>query len=311
MHETLEENPQGILLVRDELVGWFAGLEKRGRESERPFFLEARNGDGSYTVDRIGRGTLHVPNLCISVFGGIQPAKLERYLSDAVTGGFGDDGMAQRLQVLVWPDPPAEWENIDTPPDSISESKIVDLFERIARMSPENPMAHHFDGKAQQLFDEYRRELEHRLRREGMPAVLESHLAKFRSLMPSLAVIFHIAEDSAASEIPLMQAQRAAAFCAYLESHARRVYSCVVGHENRAAVALGEKVKVGQFGSEFSTRDVYLKKWTGLNNPERVRIALATLEEAGWVRRIERGASTQGGRPSERYAVNPEVFGGQ
>ena len=115
LHEILKENPQGVLLLRDELVGWLAALEKQGRESERPFFLEAWNGDGSYTVDRIGRGTLYVPHLCISVFGAVQPAKLERYLGDAVVGGFNDDGFAQRFQVLVWPDPPTDWENIDRP----------------------------------------------------------------------------------------------------------------------------------------------------------------------------------------------------
>jgi hypothetical protein len=54
-------------VVRD-LAGWFATLDTKGRERERPFFLEAWNGDGSYTVDRIGRGTLHVEHLCISIF---------------------------------------------------------------------------------------------------------------------------------------------------------------------------------------------------------------------------------------------------
>ncbi len=75
----LKENPNGVLLLRDELAGWGASLNRR--EGDREFYLESWNGNGSFTVDRIGRGTLHVPNLCLSIFGGIQPSKLDSLCS--------------------------------------------------------------------------------------------------------------------------------------------------------------------------------------------------------------------------------------
>src|SRR4030095_6451295 len=59
----LNENPAGLLLIRDELAGWLRTLEKPGREGDREFFLEAWNGVGDFYVDRIGRGTLHIPAL--------------------------------------------------------------------------------------------------------------------------------------------------------------------------------------------------------------------------------------------------------
>jgi hypothetical protein len=74
----LNENPNGLLLLRDELNGWLQTLNKAGREGDREFYLESWNGYGAYTVDRVGSGTLHVPALCLSVFGGIQPGKLCR-----------------------------------------------------------------------------------------------------------------------------------------------------------------------------------------------------------------------------------------
>jgi DNA primase len=86
MSELLNENPNGLLLFRDELVGLLTTWEKQGRESDRAFFLEAWNGDGSHTTDRIGRGTIFTENLCISVFGGIQPSKLIRYLIQSMNG---------------------------------------------------------------------------------------------------------------------------------------------------------------------------------------------------------------------------------
>lgn len=101
--ELLKQNPSGLLLFRDELTGWLTSLEKEGREQDRAFFLESWNGTGSFTWDRIGRGTIHVPSVCLSVLGGIQPAKISPYLR-SMSSGTGDDGLLQRFQLLVWPD---------------------------------------------------------------------------------------------------------------------------------------------------------------------------------------------------------------
>ncbi|MEM8997707.1 MAG: DUF3987 domain-containing protein, partial [Acidobacteriota bacterium] len=63
--EILQTSQLGILLVRDELAGWVQSLDRRDRPGDRQFFLEAWNGNSSYTFDRIGRGTVHIPALCI------------------------------------------------------------------------------------------------------------------------------------------------------------------------------------------------------------------------------------------------------
>jgi Protein of unknown function (DUF3987) len=58
--EILNQNSNGVLLYRDELNGLFRTLERQRHEADRAFYLEAWNGDGSFTYDRIGRGTLHI-----------------------------------------------------------------------------------------------------------------------------------------------------------------------------------------------------------------------------------------------------------
>ena len=75
--ELLRDNPRGLLVFRDELAGWLRNLDKPGRDGDREFFLEAWNGTGDYTVDRIGRGTVYIPAITVSIVGGIQPGKLE------------------------------------------------------------------------------------------------------------------------------------------------------------------------------------------------------------------------------------------
>ena len=307
LHAILEENPQGVFYTRDELAGWFATLDSPSRERERPFFLEAWNGDSSYTIDRIGRGTLHVRNLCLSVFGGIQPARLQDYLTGAVTGGTSDDGLAQRLQVLVWPDLSPEWRNVDRPPNEAAGRSVEEVFSRVVAISPAEPLRARFCEEAQELFDEWREELETRLRTETMAPVLEAHLAKYRKLMPALALILHLADAGPLPQIPLVQAQRAADWCFYLESHARRVYSGVVSLPIRIAATLAEKLKRGALGTEFTVRDAYRPEWVGLDTRDLALKALDVLEDAGWVRPIRPGPRTKGGRRSERYALNPKV----
>lgn len=95
-------NPQGMLVYRDELIGLLASWEKEGKEGDKAFYLEGWNGTASFNIDRIGRGSLHIKNLCISVFGGIQPELLEPYFA-GIANLLDNDGRIQRFQVMVYP----------------------------------------------------------------------------------------------------------------------------------------------------------------------------------------------------------------
>jgi putative DNA primase/helicase len=307
LHEILRENPAGVLVVRDELTGWWSQLDRQGREGERAFYLQAWNGDTAQTIDRIGRGSINVPNCCVSMLGGIQPARLRSYLIDAVTDGPMNDGLIQRFQVLVWPDTPKGWRYVDRPANSTAENAVRSVFDRLVKLDVENPLRLRFSDDAQSLFVVWLSELESRVRGNELHAALVSHLSKYRSLMPTLAALFELA-DAGTSEVSLEHAKQAAAWCAYLESHARRIYSCVVTPQIRAARDLAEKIKTRKIGAEgiFSCRDVYLKGWSGLDAPESVKRAVEVLQDAGWVREIPSDVGTPG-RPSNRYAVNPAV----
>ena len=110
--------------------------------------------------------------------------------------------------------------------------------------------------------------------------------------------------------LSLEHARQAAAWCDYLESHARRVYSCVVTPRLRAAQELAQKIKQRKVGADgyFSCRDVYLQGWSGLNNASVVKQAAEVLQDAEWVRDLSVEPGPIGGRPSNRYAVNPRVW---
>ena len=76
--------------------------------------------------------------------------------------------------------------------------------------------------------------------------------------MPSLDLLFELADRSSTSrnfEVSLNHAHQAAAFCRYLESHARRIYSCIATPRVNAARELAARIKEGDLGREFTCRD--------------------------------------------------------
>ena len=126
--ELLRQNPSGLLVYRDEVTGLFMRLEAKGSEGDREFYLESWSGNLNYDVDRIGRGHSNVQALCLSIFGGIQPGKLDRYVEQTLKGGWGDDGFLQRFQILVFPEPSREWRNVDVQPNLAARKRVHSIF---------------------------------------------------------------------------------------------------------------------------------------------------------------------------------------
>lgn len=310
--EILRFNPIGTLAYRDELIGLLKSLDKEGNEGARGFFLSAWSGTDGYTFDRIGRGlNLRIEACCLSLLGSIQPAVIGSYLRQAVEGG-GDDGLLSRFQLLVWPDIAGEWRNIDRWPDTEARAGAYAVFERLDTLDPLAAGAQcedggipflRFDEPAQELFSEWRADFEPRIRNGNDHAAFEAHLAKYRKLVPSLALLIHLAEDGGAAvgETALL---KALSWAEYLESHARRAYASVTQAEAQSARELLNRIRRGEVPDPFGPRDVYLKHWAFLSNPEETHQAVKLLTDLDYLR--EERQET-GGRPKALYWINPKA----
>jgi putative DNA primase/helicase len=188
---------------------------------------------------------------------------------------------------------------------------VEQILDQLLQISPEDPFRARFSVTAQERFSNWRRQLEQKIRCGDLEPALESHLAKSRSLLPKLALIFHLVEDGRGEEVSLVETERAAEFCAYLESHARRAYGCLANRPLRLAAALGEKLRKKRLANGFSLGDVYLQGWPGLDSPERVRVAIRVLVDAGRIRRQSIRLDGGVGTPREQYLINPAIDGYQ
>jgi hypothetical protein len=317
--ELLQENPNGLLVTRDELSGFLATFDKPGRETDRSFFLEAWNGKGTYDVDRIARGHIHVKALCLSVFGGIQPGPVKEHIRRALEGGIQSDGFFQRLQILVYPDEIKEVRLIDRQANIAAETRVHRLFDRLEELTPAQlgigdpgdgrvPVLH-FSSDAQELFNTWLHSWESRLRQHDDPPALESHFTKYRKLVPSLALLFYLCEFAEFGTVATATINRdstalAVRWAEYLESHARRVYALPESDETTAAEVLLAKLQSGKLSSPFTARQVERKKWSGLTLGETVKAAIRSLELHGWI--VEEVEKT-GGRDLVRYRAHETI----
>ena len=139
--------------------------------------------------------------------------------------------------------------------------------------------------------------------------MLLSHLAKYRSLLPSLALLFHLidgVDTGRRGPVSGAAAAQAAAWCEYLAAHARRLYTAVTDAARVAAALLATRLAGGRLASPFTAREVYRQEWTGLTEPRVVHGALECLEELGWIR-PEALRAPDGGRPTVRFHLNPRL----
>lgn len=315
--ELLRQNPNGLLVHRDELVSLLRALDREDNAEARGFYLTAWNGDSGYTFDRIGRGfNLHIPAVCLSLLGSTQPARLAGYVRAATSGGEADDGLIQRFGLLVWPDTPHEWRNVDQWPNSEARNTAFTVFDYLDTLdaaalgaqqdtdptgNPDSIPYLRYAPEALEAFTDWRTRLEQRLRSGELSPAMESHLAKYRKLIPSLSLLLNLA-DRQTGPVGLKPTLQALAWAEYLETHACRVYGSGQQAEVPAAKAILAKLRSGALSQSFSSRDVWRPGWANLADREQVHKALALLVELDWLSSRQEETS---GRPRVIYEANP------
>lgn len=312
--EVLRHNPNGLLIYRDELMGLLKGMDREDRAEQRTLFLTGWNGNEGYTTDRLGRGlNLHVDAVCLSVLGGTQPSKIAKYAQQAVKGGEGDDGLLQRFALTVWADIPP-YKEVDEPVDAGKLKTLNRLFEYLDELTPDQAEAQQdkdqdgnddglpylrFDDEALPIFRDWRLNLEERLRSGELHPAIESHLGKYRKLLPSLALLLHLA-DRGVGAIPAIPLLRALSIVGYLETHANRMYASVQMTEVSAAKLILRKLKNDDLAQPFTERDIYRKGWTGLDR-DATREGIQLLMDYQHLYEV---SEETGGKPRISYYLN-------
>lgn len=316
--ELLVQNPNGLILLRDELSGFLFKLQKPGHESDRSFYLEAWTGSGRNTSDRIGRGTTRSTENCISIFGTIQPDVISKFFQSTLVGQDSGDGLFQRFQLMVYPALSSEFNYVDRRPDATAERIAHNVFRRVLTIDfvrvcgdfMSSIPTFCFTSDAQTFAADWFCKIERQLR-SGMiesPAY-EAHLGKFRGFFPSLALIIHLIEfdptEPQSNLVTLEEAKLAAKLCEFFQAHSAKLYSMHFDAAKLSSHLLAEKILEGSISDGASVRSIYRKQWSGLSNTKVVTAGLEELEVRQWVR-IEKASYGK----SDIVRINPAFLDG-
>jgi hypothetical protein len=304
--ELLNENPRGLLLIRDELSGFLTRLESEEHQSERAFYLESFNGNGRFTYDRIGRGTVHIENCTVSIIGGVQPSRIAPIVRGALSGT-SNDGLVQRLQMSVWPDDVRSWQYVDRKPNTKARLAYEKVFRDLYGLpmgATNKPAILHFSPESQLLFQQWMTEIQIKARSGSLSSTLESHMLKMPKTVATLAMLFELIEGGR-FEVNELAMRRALGWAEYLLSHANRLYSA--GETMAADGARLILERRHQLPDSFTSRDVQRKGWASLSDRDAVLLAIEMLVATNHCREVPPVVHQTGGRPSVSYVWNPSL----
>ena len=312
--QVLAGSPWGVLLLQDELSGFFGAMDKynagKGAQADRAFWLRSFDG-GQYAINRVTRGATVIDNVSVSMLGGIQPEPLRKIAGDAA-----DDGLLQRLFPIMLRTASV---GLDEPMPPIND-RYKNLISFLREISPPGILKVdflEFDDGAQVI----RRNLEAKhLELQSLETInrkLASHIGKYDGLFARLCIVWQCVEHSECAVaadsnkgLPVLvtegTAQRVADFLhRFLLPHALAFYSGVLklsdDHDRLASIAgyiLTHKL------DHITNRDVQRGDRTmrGLKKYE-TRPLMEQLAALGWLDRVEPK------RPSAppHWQVNPAV----
>jgi DNA polymerase-1 len=324
----LKENPRGVGLIRDELVGWVQAMNQYregGKGADQQFFLSAWSG-AAVSVDRKKThdlGPLRVRNPFISVIGGLTPDKLPALRGNGPRGRVDQDGFIDRVLMSFPAEPGVASENWLEISDGTRERwrAVLDKLRSLAMVPIQEggiikgyrPFVVKLttDGRrAWQLFTEKHTEERNA---DDFPPHLTGPWSKLRGYAARLALIVHYIRWACGEidyeDVDGESMTRAAALVAYFKSHARKVYA-VIDADSRIALARRLlRIIVRDRVTQITRRDAYRAMRGPCKSVEDIDPILSMLETHGFIRPTQQPAPTLGRKPSRIYEIHPSTFG--
>jgi putative DNA primase/helicase len=282
----LKQNPRGLLLERDELVGWVKGMDQYksgGKGSERQFWLSAWSGR-PVSVDRKSQDApISVLKPFIGVIGGIQPDVLEDLAENR------EDGMLERF-LFVYP----ETLNSMWTEDDISDGALIayaELHERLRNLSMvtddegdpiEQPLTFSVDARDAYInaYNIHRMEMS----APGFPRYLRSVWAKLEAYMLRLTLIVaccRFAEEGEPERIEEEDVLRAIMLSGYFKDMARKVFATLRGFDPKKRLLEHVAAFVSAHGGRWiGTATELHQQFQNVYKPNRVEELSKFIKEA-------------------------------
>lgn len=305
----LEHNERGLLMLTEEFASWIGAIDAADRgeaAKNRGDWLQLRDG-GPHQIDRIGRGSIFVPNWGVSVLAACTPDGLAKQMKQ-----MPEDGLIQRFIPCIMAPP-----NLNATGDAreaiATWSKSLEWIYQASTTS--YPGLIQFDADAQLMFDDEVRHIrELVVATEAIAPAYAAHLGKHPGMLAEIALTFHFFtrndHKSFTEPVGLTAIGLAIRYLRKARRHAYTLYSSILSSAPafelaravaRSIVAADEPIK--EVSRDWMTQHCQaFKKADDRFRREAVQI----LEDADWLS-AQTHVRSYGGWPS-KYWVHPMVF---
>lgn len=308
----LEQNPRGLLLARDELSGFFGGLNQYksgGKGNDEAAFL-AMFGARSLTMDRknIEQPSIHVPMAHLSITGSIQPGVLQRVF----TRERMESGMAARFLLTCPPTRAVRWSEESV--EASVEERLERIFERILAVElrfdghtgEPAPYSLSLSRDAKDLWVQFHNE--HSAEQALLAGDLAAAWSKLTGYAPRLALIWELAawaaapEDHALIQVDVSAMQAAIQLVRWFSCETRRIYGLL--DESTDEREVRELVEyIHRRGGQVTARDLVRGPARYRNELDLAEADLRRLASGGLGDLVSRAPGERGGRPTQVFTL--------
>ncbi len=309
--------PRGMILIRDELAGLFANMNRYSGGNDRPFWLEAWNG-GRYVVERVSGSTV-VPHLLVGVIGGFQPDKLSR----AFKGD--EDGMSGRF-LYTWPSTP-DYRPLSQEATEF-EPELINALTALIRLPAEDaegnfiPVEKWLDDDAIEEFEAFRQWSDKTKR--GLSGLEQQWFVKGETYVLRLTATLSYLAWSISKSDPtstgytsitgaleprtIAKEYMVAAIRLWRDFFWPHAKACLrqigLSEKHKDARVVLKWIKAHRL-TEVSIKDVRRNIFGQKLDAEETERLLDTMAKAGW---FKKHTTETAGRPRHRWEVNPQIF---
>ncbi len=269
----LQDNPLGLLLLRDELAAWVGAFDRYaagGKGSDAPTWLSFFDAAPAIIDRKNAVGTIFVERGSVSVLGSIQPGTLRRVFGAAER----ESGLLARLMLVQPPTQPVVWTD-----QELSEATATDwanLLRALMEIQPgtddqgkPHPQLIPLAADAKPVYVAW-----HNAHGRDVAGIhaddLAAHFAKLKGICIRLGLLFAcvdaVTTGQPVAAIGRDHIERAIAVTDWFKGEARRVYG-VLGEDEEArdrrrlAELIGRKGEASA-DANWCNRAGHIERWT-------------------------------------------------
>lgn len=188
-HYIHKNNPRGLGLHKDELVGFLNDMNKYRKGSDEQFWLESFN-NSSYIVNRVTKEPLMINDIMINIIGGIQPSILHQIANSSNGNGLIERFLYTTSESNIFPlsidDIQKEW--IDWYNDTIYQLEPMFMYS-------DSPNIIEMDTNALKLMIEFDTKVCKLQESEDETSGMRNYLNKIKTYLPRFALLMCIIDS--------------------------------------------------------------------------------------------------------------------